>query len=105
MKIGDLIASYGGHGDPWLVVAINGNAIWSRKDDSEHLGCLESRAELIDADTRVIEPIPEPKIEVSREYVVVRKPGIPYIDRSEFVADITRTDGKITAVELVKDQS
>lgn len=105
VKAGDLISCRFNFADPWTVIGVNSGVVWSRCDADGHRGALDTIEELIKDNNRIVEPIPEPVIEKACVHV---DEGAVFNDpscyRNVIALRLTRTDGKITAVELVKDE-
>lgn len=103
VKVEDLICSYGDFTRPWLVVGVNEGVVWSRRPDSD-VGCLETPEDLIKGGTQIVELIPEPKIEVTSQLIDIWT-TTEANSKESCVVRVTRTDGKITAIELIKHSS
>lgn len=117
MKAGDLVSTkfYGSDGSAHIVIHINDDTVWIRQVGKDHCGFLCGFTSI----DKIVEPIPEPKIEVSYKPVsffasdefkkpkkamrVLKQWGVEAHPGS-CIVKLTRTDGKITSVELVDEK-
>lgn len=99
VKAGEFIALARPRENPARVVARDLNCLWIRWPNGEE-GVVNSVSLFKDDGYQIVEPIPEPEI---KEIVRDLRFGIGQYE--EFLTcKLTVTDGKITAVELVKEE-
>lgn len=109
VRTGDFVAGTLDEGEPAYVVSVHHNECWLSRD---HHGWIESDM----SHWQIVEPIPEPKIEVSYHTYFVQHGCTDVMEAASIedafdghgdelagVIKLTRTDGKITAVELIRE--